>query len=116
MLHAHIVEALETLAPRPDGRAQVERLAHHALQGEVWDKAFRYSPQAGTKAFASSAYREAIRCWEQALEALARLTPDRPTLEQAVDLHGDLYFALLSLGQYVRCSRTCVPRNNSPQG
>jgi class 3 adenylate cyclase len=40
-LHARIVEALEALAG--DRLAeQVERLAHHALRGEVWDKALAY--------------------------------------------------------------------------
>jgi D-arabinose 1-dehydrogenase-like Zn-dependent alcohol dehydrogenase len=35
-LHVRLVEALETLAP--DRMAeQVDRLAHHALRGEVWD-------------------------------------------------------------------------------
>ena len=44
--HAGIVEAIEALYP--DRLAeQVERLAHHALQGEVWDKALRYCRQAG---------------------------------------------------------------------
>ena len=77
-LHARIVEALETLA-RDRLAAQVERLAHHALRGEVWDKAFTYCRQAGTRAYAGSAYREAVGYWEQALEALAHLPPDRPT-------------------------------------
>src|SRR4029453_5105763 len=40
-LHARLVEALEAPAP---GRVaeQVERLAHHAVRGEVWDKAVAY--------------------------------------------------------------------------
>ena len=37
-LHARIVEALEALAGERVAE-QVERLAHHALRGEVWDKA-----------------------------------------------------------------------------
>jgi hypothetical protein len=37
----------------------VERLAHHARQGEVWDKAVRYLRQAGIKGFLRSANREA---------------------------------------------------------
>jgi predicted ATPase len=45
-LHAQIVEALETLAG--DRLAdQVERLANHAVRGEVWDKALAYCWQAG---------------------------------------------------------------------
>ena len=54
-LHARIVEALEALSA--DRLAeQVERLAHHALRGEVWDKALAYCRQAGEKAMARSAY------------------------------------------------------------
>jgi predicted ATPase len=41
VLHAHIVEALEGLAPER-GSEPVERLAYHALRGEVWDKAVTY--------------------------------------------------------------------------
>ena len=45
-LHARIVEAIERLDP--DRLAeQVERLAHHALRGEVWEKAVGYLHQAG---------------------------------------------------------------------
>src|SRR4030095_16999319 len=44
VLHAHIVEALEALMG--DRMAeQVERLAHHALRGEEWDKATAYRRQ-----------------------------------------------------------------------
>src|SRR5262245_39007772 len=69
VLHAQIVEALETLAgDRRD--EQVERLAQHAVRGQVWDKALAYCRQAGAKAHARSAYREAVECWEQALKAL----------------------------------------------
>src|SRR5262245_33821475 len=57
-LHARIVEALEVLAGERAAE-DVERLAHHALRGEVWDKALTYCRQAGEKAMAQSAYREA---------------------------------------------------------
>ena len=58
-LHARIVEALEALAAERVAE-QVERLAHHALRGEVWDKALAYCRQAGEKAMARSAHREAV--------------------------------------------------------
>ena len=49
VLHARIVDALEALDP--DRLAeQVERLAHHALRGEMWEKAVPYCRQAGEKA------------------------------------------------------------------
>ena len=75
-LHARIVEALEALAGDRVGE-QVERLAHHALRGEVWDKALAYCRQAGEKALARSAHREAVGSFEQALSALAHLPEQR---------------------------------------
>src|SRR5205823_13341497 len=58
VLHGRIVEALEALSAERLAE-QVERLAHHAVRGEVWDKAVAYCWQAGTKAAGHSAYREA---------------------------------------------------------
>jgi hypothetical protein len=55
---------------------QVERLAHHALRGEVWDKALEYCWQAGEKAMTRSAYHEAVEYFEQALRPLQHL-PER---------------------------------------
>ena len=74
VLHARIVEAFETLAPERVAE-QVERLAHHALRGEVWDKAVTYCQQAGARANDRAAFREAVAAFEQALQALAHL-PD----------------------------------------
>jgi predicted ATPase len=71
-LHARIVEAIEGLSA--DRLAeQVDRLAHHALRGEVWDKAVTYCRQAGEKTMARSAHREAVGYFEQALGALPHL-------------------------------------------
>ena len=66
VLHACIVETLEALAGDQVAE-QVERLAHHALRGEVWDKALTYCQQAGEKAMARAAHREAVGYLEQAL-------------------------------------------------
>ena len=46
LLHARIVDALEALSLERITE-QVDRLAHHALRGEVWDKALTYCRQAG---------------------------------------------------------------------
>ena len=98
VLHARIVAALEALAgDRLDD--QVERLAQHALRGEVWDKALAYGRQAGTKPCTRSAYREAVACYEQALEALEHLPDSRATTEQAIDLRLGLRTALNALGE-----------------
>src|SRR5262249_23732785 len=97
MLHAQIIAALEALAGDQVAE-QVERLAHHALRGEVWDKALTYCRQAGEKAMAQSAYREAVGYFEQALSALPHLRETRDTQEQAIDLRFALRNALMPSG------------------
>jgi tetratricopeptide (TPR) repeat protein len=92
-LHVRIVEAIEGLyADRLSD--QVERLAHHAVRSEVWDKALAYCRQAGEKALARSAHREAVEYFEQALSALSHLRETRATREQAIDLRLSLRTAL----------------------
>ena len=78
---------------------QVERLAQHALRGEVWEKALAYGRQAGEKAQTRSAYREAVVCYEQALAALEHLPDSRATTEQAIDLRLGLHTAFGALGE-----------------
>ena len=101
VLHARLVEALEALAPERVAE-QVERLAHHALRGEVWDKALVYCRQAGEKVMAQSAYREAVGYFEQTLRILPHLPEARETLEQAVDLRLALRTALYPSGDAAR--------------
>jgi transcriptional regulator with AAA-type ATPase domain/tetratricopeptide (TPR) repeat protein len=100
-LHAHIVAALEA---RTGERVheQVERLAHHALRGEVWDKALTYIRQAGEKALVRSAHREAVGYFEQALGVLPHLPETRATREQAIDLQLALRNALFPSGDFGR--------------
>jgi tetratricopeptide (TPR) repeat protein len=96
-LHARIVQALEALAgDRLDD--QVERLAHHARQAELWEQVLRYSRQAGEKAQTRSAYRMAVAYVEQALVALAHLPASRAITEQAIDLRLGIRPALNALG------------------
>jgi tetratricopeptide (TPR) repeat protein len=92
-LHAQIVAALEALAG-DRGTEQVERLAHHALRGEVWDKALAYCRQAADKALARSARREVVSYVEAALSVLPHLPQTRGTREQAIDLRLALRTAL----------------------
>ena len=100
-LHARIVEALEALAGDRVAE-QVERLAHHALRGEVWDKALAYFRQAGEKAMTRSAHREAVGSFEQALGVLPHLPETRDAREQAIDLRFALRSALRPLGDFAR--------------
>jgi predicted ATPase len=96
-LHGRIVEALESLNPDRVA-AEVERLAYHALRGERWEKALAYSWQAGAKAFARSALREAIVCFEHALVAVGHLPESQERREQAIDLRLEMRKALMPLG------------------
>jgi len=97
-LHAAVVATMEVVYA---GRLaeHVEQLAHHALRGEVWDKAVTYFRQAGAKATVRSAYREAVTCFEQALAVLPRLPGTHERLAEAIDLRFDLRTSLLPLGQ-----------------
>ena len=100
-LHARIVERLEALDAnrRVD---QVDRLAHHALRGAVWDKAVAYCRQAGARAMTQSAYHEAATSFEQALDALQHLPEGHDTHVQAIDLRLDLRSAIYPLGELGR--------------
>jgi tetratricopeptide (TPR) repeat protein len=100
-LHARIVAALEALAGERVAE-QVDRLAHHALRGEVWGKTLAYCRQAGEKSLARSAHREAVEYLEQALSALAHLPETRETREQAIDLRLALRTALWPSGDLGR--------------
>jgi hypothetical protein len=93
------VEAVETLYPDRQTE-QIERLAHHAFRGERWDKAVTYLRQAGAKAFARSANREAVACFEHALTALGHLPETRQTREQAIDVRLALRNSLVPLGEF----------------
>jgi len=100
-LDARLVEALER---RPDDSIvdRAERLAHHAFRGGVWDKAVTYSREAGTRAFARSAHRTAVRYFEQALQALEHLAETPETVGRGVDLRLDLRASLSPLGDFGR--------------
>ena len=99
--HARIVEAIERLYG--DRLAeQVERLAHHAFRGEQWDRAVGFLRQAGAKAAARSAYREAASGFEQALVALDHVSETRETRQQAIDVRFDLRSALQAFGEHER--------------
>jgi hypothetical protein len=69
--HARIVEAIETLHGDRLG-GEIERLAHHALRGELQEKAVSYLRQAGRKASARSALQDARIWFEHALSVHGR--------------------------------------------
>ena len=100
-LHARAVEAIERCYPERLAE-HVERLAYHALRGEVWAKAVIYLHQAGMKATERLAYREAVADFDQALDALRHLPESRTRTEQAIDLHISASVALGSMGTFAQ--------------
>ncbi len=100
-LHARIMDAIEALYA---GRLNehVERLSHHGVRGEVWDRALKYLRQAGGKAVDRSANQEAAVWFEQGLDVLKHLPERRENTEQAIDLRLDMRNPLLSLGEFAR--------------
>ena len=100
-LHARIVDAIETLHRNRLGE-QIERLAHHALRGELREKAVHYLRQAGLKASARSALQDARGWFEQALGVLEALPESPSTLEQAFEIRLELRPVLIQLGEVRR--------------
>ena len=80
----------------------VERLAYHALRGQLWDKAVRYSRRAGNRALDRSALREALAAFEQARVALQELPDSHERTEQRIDLCFEQRSALHPLGEFAR--------------
>jgi tetratricopeptide (TPR) repeat protein len=95
-VHAQITEALEGLAgDRID--EQTERLAHHALRGELWEKAAHYLRLAGEKALLRSANRAAVANFKQAILAAQHLREDAATV---LSLRFKLSGALMALADF----------------
>jgi tetratricopeptide (TPR) repeat protein len=99
--HQRIAQVLEGQFPEMV-EEQPALLAHHAVEGAVWDKAVTYCQQAAAKAYDRAAFREAVAYFEQALQALAHLPETRDTREQAIDLRLALRSALRPLGDFGR--------------
>jgi class 3 adenylate cyclase/tetratricopeptide (TPR) repeat protein len=109
-LHARIVEAIETLHRDRLGE-QIERLAHHALRGELREKAVHYLRQAGLKATERSALQDARVRFEQALDVLKSLPETQSALERAFETRLELRPVLNQLGEVRRmleCMREAV--------
>jgi class 3 adenylate cyclase/tetratricopeptide (TPR) repeat protein len=122
-LHARIVDAIERFYPDrlPE---HVEGLAHHAVRGAMWERAVRYLRQAGEKAVARSANREAVAFFEQALTALSQLPESRETLGEALDIRIPLGACLGTIhGQgapekeasYVAARELCLRLDDRPR-
>jgi class 3 adenylate cyclase/tetratricopeptide (TPR) repeat protein len=99
-LHARVVDAIERASGADRIAEQVETLAHHAVHGQLWDKAVTYLRQAGQRDGARSANRQAATYFEQALEVLDHLPNRRDAQELGIDIRLDLRNVLLPLDEF----------------
>jgi class 3 adenylate cyclase/tetratricopeptide (TPR) repeat protein len=103
-LHGLIVKALEEMTENIP-HDHLEQLAHHAFQGELWDKAVTYLRDAGAKAVSNSAFLVALSSYERAFQALENVPDSREKLEQQIDLHLASRNALFVLGDLARIAK-----------
>ena len=107
-LHRIVAAAVEELYA--DRLAeQYETLAYHYARAEQWEKALHYLAQAGDKATASFASKDAIRNYEQALEICARLGD--PALATAASIgtrKAEVHRAIAEFDAAIRTHREVV--------
>jgi predicted ATPase/DNA-binding SARP family transcriptional activator len=80
-LHLRAAETLER-----EHFARVEALAQHLYLAGAWDKSLPYLIQAGDRARAVYAAQDALRCYDQALEAVARAGSDAADVQMRWDI------------------------------
>jgi class 3 adenylate cyclase/tetratricopeptide (TPR) repeat protein len=98
MLHGRVVAVVERLYADRLGE-YVEQLAHHAVRGEVWDRAVDHLRAAGAKAHFRGAPNESLERLEQALEIASRLPASPENARRAIDIRLDLHRTLFLMGQ-----------------
>jgi tetratricopeptide (TPR) repeat protein len=98
VLHARLVAAIEA-RHRDRLDEHIERLAHHAWNGDLWEKASAYLSLAGDRAVERSAYRQAAGFYRQVLEALRRIPANAGTIIQAIDIRLKLRPTLATMGE-----------------
>ncbi|MHB8646780.1 MAG: ATP-binding protein, partial [Thermomicrobiales bacterium] len=81
ILHRRVVDVL---AAR--GTIGPERLAYHAIRGQMWERALEWSEAAAVAAMKVYAYTEAVRLDQQALECLASLPPSDELQRRGIGL------------------------------
>jgi len=94
-LHRRALSAVESLhAEHLD--EHVEMLAHHAVQSGLTDKAINYMKRAAERAVARSAFQDAARFYQNALDLINQEMESPDTLATALSIRLGLGFALRS--------------------
>ena len=100
-LHGEVLRAIETVyADRID--EWTERLAGHALAGELWKPASCYALKAAERANRACAWQDAVKLLEGASSALAQLANTPETVQRSIDVRLQLRVALAALSDLPR--------------
>jgi predicted ATPase len=97
-LHARIVDAIEEIY-HDRVSEQSERLAHHAIRGELGMRAAQYLRHAGERATAKGAHSDARVWFERARDVLKSLPQTDYVLEQTFDICLELRSVLAVFGE-----------------
>jgi DNA-binding SARP family transcriptional activator len=97
-LHRRVADAIVTLHANNLTSFHLS-IGLHYFEGEAWDKAVFHLRRAGASALERYAKRDAVACFERALEALARMPRDRSAMEHGFDLRMEMRPALNQLGE-----------------
>jgi class 3 adenylate cyclase/tetratricopeptide (TPR) repeat protein len=97
-LHRGVGRAIEELYPERLAE-HYEELAHHFVEGEQWDEAFRYSILAGDRAAHGFASAEARKHYARALEVASRAQP-APSDRELAGVHEKLGGVLFVLAEF----------------
>ncbi len=98
LMHAVVATAIEDLY-RNDLEPHCIALGMHCRRAGLWEKAIPYLRRAGLAAARRAAHRQAMPCFEQALDAMRHLPRRRDLLEQAIDLRFALRNACVAVGE-----------------
>ena len=99
--HRRVLEALESMN-QPSSHDHIEKLAHHAYSGAVWEKAVGYLKDAGDTAISRSSFRNAAFHYERSLEALRHLPKSPDNARRGIDIRFDIRNALFLLNEFKR--------------
>ncbi|HKB25637.1 MAG TPA: AAA family ATPase, partial [Methylomirabilota bacterium] len=101
LLHRRVAEAIEALYAADLG-SHALALGLHYRDAEVWERAARHLYHAGFAARERAANREAVACFDAALQCLRSLPEDRQRSEGVIDTILQQESALMGLGEFHR--------------
>jgi DNA-binding SARP family transcriptional activator/tetratricopeptide (TPR) repeat protein len=101
LLHRQVGEALEATYAA-DLASHLATIGTHYRQAGVWEEACKYLARAGFQAWQRGAGREALTCFEDALQAIARLPDNEEQRARHVHLRLVSNGASAAIGSYDR--------------